>query len=122
MINYIIDVYLFVSASALAANTVVRSTFGAGFPVRVVLGPGTSMLTTIQVIFISDVRKTRTTMGVLSRRLYRTCDDSRTIYFVKVRADNPIQIQICTPTAIKEDVCLDELHSPFCRRLGRCVV
>ncbi|KAF8140369.1 major facilitator superfamily domain-containing protein [Boletus edulis] len=32
LINYIIDVYLFVSASALAATVVVRSTFGAGFP------------------------------------------------------------------------------------------
>ncbi|KZT67533.1 MFS general substrate transporter [Daedalea quercina L-15889] len=32
LFNYMIDAYLFVSASALAANTVVRSCFGAGFP------------------------------------------------------------------------------------------
>ncbi|KAF8320462.1 MFS general substrate transporter [Clavulina sp. PMI_390] len=32
LINYIVDVYLQVAASALAANTVVRSSFGAGFP------------------------------------------------------------------------------------------
>jgi MFS family permease len=32
LFNYIIDAYLFVAASALAANTVVRSLFGAGFP------------------------------------------------------------------------------------------
>ncbi|OCH89033.1 MFS general substrate transporter [Obba rivulosa] len=32
LINYIVDTYLFVAASALAANTVVRSIFGAGFP------------------------------------------------------------------------------------------
>ena len=32
LINYMIDAYLFVAASALAANTVVRSLFGAGFP------------------------------------------------------------------------------------------
>jgi hypothetical protein len=31
--NYIIDSYLSVAASALAANTVVRSLFGAAFPV-----------------------------------------------------------------------------------------
>ena len=34
LFNYIIDAYLFVAASALAANTVVRSLFGAVFPVR----------------------------------------------------------------------------------------
>lgn len=32
LFNYIIDAYLFVAASALAANTVIRSAFGAGFP------------------------------------------------------------------------------------------
>lgn len=32
LINYTIDSYLYVSASALAAQTVVRSLFGAGFP------------------------------------------------------------------------------------------
>ena len=32
LFNYIIDTYLFVAASALAANTVMRSWFGAGFP------------------------------------------------------------------------------------------
>lgn len=32
LFNYIIDTYLFVAASALAANTVMRSLFGAGFP------------------------------------------------------------------------------------------
>lgn len=32
--NYMIDTYLQVAASALAANTVCRSLFGAGFPVR----------------------------------------------------------------------------------------
>ncbi|TFK56979.1 MFS general substrate transporter [Heliocybe sulcata] len=32
LFNYIIDAYLFVAASALAANTVIRSLFGAGFP------------------------------------------------------------------------------------------
>ena len=32
LFNYIIDAYLFVAASALAANTVVRSVFGASFP------------------------------------------------------------------------------------------
>lgn len=32
LFNYIIDAYLFVAASALAANTIVRSSFGAGFP------------------------------------------------------------------------------------------
>lgn len=30
--NYIVDVYLWAAASALAATTVVRSMFGAGFP------------------------------------------------------------------------------------------
>lgn len=33
LFNYIIDAYLMVAASALAASTVVRSAFGAGFPV-----------------------------------------------------------------------------------------
>ncbi|KAF7799242.1 hypothetical protein EIP86_010474 [Pleurotus ostreatoroseus] len=32
LFNYIIDAYLFVAASALAANTVMRSIFGASFP------------------------------------------------------------------------------------------
>jgi len=32
LFNYMIDAYLFAAASALAANTVVRSLFGAGFP------------------------------------------------------------------------------------------
>ncbi|KAJ4485995.1 MFS general substrate transporter [Lentinula aciculospora] len=32
LFNYIIDTYLMMAASALAANTVVRSLFGAGFP------------------------------------------------------------------------------------------
>jgi len=32
LFNYIIDAYLMFAASALAANTVVRSAFGAGFP------------------------------------------------------------------------------------------
>jgi hypothetical protein len=32
LFNYIIDSYLFLAGSALAANTVVRSLFGAGFP------------------------------------------------------------------------------------------
>jgi hypothetical protein len=32
LVNYIVDMYLFVAASALAANTVVRSVFGAAFP------------------------------------------------------------------------------------------
>lgn len=30
--NYIVDVYLMISASALSSSTVVRSLFGAGFP------------------------------------------------------------------------------------------
>lgn len=33
LFNYIIDAYLFVAASALASSTVIRSLFGAGFPV-----------------------------------------------------------------------------------------
>jgi len=33
LFNYIIDAYLAVAASALASSTVVRSAFGAGFPV-----------------------------------------------------------------------------------------
>ena len=32
LFNYIIDTYLFVAASALASSTVIRSLFGAGFP------------------------------------------------------------------------------------------
>ena len=32
LFNYTIDAYLFMAASALSAMTVVRSTFGAGFP------------------------------------------------------------------------------------------
>jgi len=32
LFNYIIDVYLFVSASAIASSTVIRSAVGAGFP------------------------------------------------------------------------------------------
>lgn len=32
LMNYIIDTYLFVAASALATNTVMRSVFGAAFP------------------------------------------------------------------------------------------
>lgn len=32
LFNYIIDTYLFIAASALAANTIVRSVFGAVFP------------------------------------------------------------------------------------------
>ncbi|TFK80170.1 MFS general substrate transporter [Polyporus arcularius HHB13444] len=32
LFNYMIDAYLFVAASALSANTIVRSLFGAGFP------------------------------------------------------------------------------------------
>ncbi|EIN14104.1 MFS general substrate transporter [Punctularia strigosozonata HHB-11173 SS5] len=32
LFNYMVDAYLFVAASALSANTVVRSLFGAGFP------------------------------------------------------------------------------------------
>ncbi|KAI0808175.1 MFS general substrate transporter [Fomes fomentarius] len=32
LFNYLIDAYLFVAASALSANTVIRSLFGAGFP------------------------------------------------------------------------------------------
>lgn len=32
LFNYMIDAYLFVAASALSASTVVRSLFGAGFP------------------------------------------------------------------------------------------
>lgn len=35
MLNYIIDTYLSVAASALSANVVVRSSFGAAFPVRI---------------------------------------------------------------------------------------
>jgi hypothetical protein len=33
LFNYVIDAYITVAASALAASTVVRSAFGAGFPV-----------------------------------------------------------------------------------------
>jgi len=33
LFNYIIDAYIMVAASSLAASTVVRSAFGAGFPV-----------------------------------------------------------------------------------------
>ena len=32
LFNYMIDAYLFVAASALAANTIFRSIFGAAFP------------------------------------------------------------------------------------------
>ena len=32
LFNYVIDAYLFVAASALAGTTVMRSCFGAGFP------------------------------------------------------------------------------------------
>lgn len=39
LFNYIIDVYLFAAASALAATTVVRSLFGAIFPVSDLIFP-----------------------------------------------------------------------------------
>lgn len=39
LLNYIVDMYLMVAASALAANTVVRSIFGASFPVRGHIAP-----------------------------------------------------------------------------------
>jgi len=39
LFNYIIDAYLTVAASALAASTVVRSAFGAGFPVSTSSNP-----------------------------------------------------------------------------------
>lgn len=32
LFNYLIDTYLWSASSALAANTIVRSAFGAGFP------------------------------------------------------------------------------------------
>ena len=55
LISYIIDVYLVASASALAANTVIRSAVGAGFPVCIVLHPRIILLTAVQVICISNV-------------------------------------------------------------------
>ncbi|CAG8684597.1 14967_t:CDS:2, partial [Acaulospora colombiana] len=39
LFNYIIDAYILVAASALASSTVVRSAFGAGFPVSSSLFP-----------------------------------------------------------------------------------
>lgn len=35
LFNYLIDVYLYVAASALAGSTVIRSLCGAGFPVYI---------------------------------------------------------------------------------------
>lgn len=40
LLNYTVDAYLPVAASALAASTVVRSLFGAAFPVSTSIAPG----------------------------------------------------------------------------------
>jgi len=37
LFNYVVDAYLSVAASALASLTVIRSLFGAAFPVRISL-------------------------------------------------------------------------------------
>ena len=47
LVNYVVDVYLIASASALAANAVVRSAVGAGFPVGIVLHSRIILLTKI---------------------------------------------------------------------------
>ncbi|EIW76467.1 hypothetical protein CONPUDRAFT_16955, partial [Coniophora puteana RWD-64-598 SS2] len=59
LLNYIIDAYLIAAASALSANTIVRSCFGAGFPLFATqmyekLGPqwASTLLGCIAVIMI----------------------------------------------------------------------
>jgi hypothetical protein len=62
LFNYIIDVYTFFAASALSSSTVVRSIFGAVFPVRLI---PTKLMTSnadrdVSVVCHPDVREART--------------------------------------------------------------
>ena len=56
LFNYIIDAYLPVAASALAASTVVRSAFGAAFPVRIGSMSTAYIANTPLVVWSPDVR------------------------------------------------------------------
>lgn len=96
LLNYLVDVYLQVAATALAANTVVRSSFGAGFPVSLLcmivvsvpladltrfLDPSAHLPLRLVILYTSsssrtavrriNVRKTESTLGDHGTWMYR---------------------------------------------------
>lgn len=90
LFNYVVDTYLFVAASALATLAVVRSLFGAAFPVST--DTHTLFLTTYNTfIHVNpalrhpDVREVEPTMGIYSSRFPCNGNDSYTFSPYSVR-------------------------------------
>lgn len=81
LFNYIIDAYLMVAASALAASTVVRSAFGAGFPVST-----SSVLSTPLLDLQGTAAVSRTSWFLHG---HGACDEFTDIYFSRVVVREP---------------------------------
>jgi hypothetical protein len=98
LFNYIVDAYLFVAASALAATTVVRSIFAAVFPVRVasVKSMISNVNCEVSVVYDSDVCETWTAVGLRFGGFRRSGDDSHTLRLGQIWADAPSQVEVRT--------------------------
>ena len=80
-----IDTYLYVAASALASNTVIRSSFGAAFPVGVTFSTTVDQCThPSPAICITDVHISQPTLGIDIAGLYCGINVANPICFNQV--------------------------------------
>jgi hypothetical protein len=86
LLNYVIDAYLFVAASALASTTVLRSLAGAVFPVCIFSDRhGVIALTQGIALYVEDVRYSWSSVGGISYRVRCARHDANTVCAQKVR-------------------------------------
>lgn len=102
--NYMIDTYLQVAASALAANTVCRSLFGAGFPVRFeicffvvsLVDDGTDAM--VGLVFIAlcdaDVRHAESALGIDSPGVHSSHPHTHPIPLLPIRCGTKGQVEV----------------------------
>lgn len=98
--NYLIDSYVIYAASALAANSVLRSLFGAAFPLFTTCKlpiSHPSRLEAIQTNNDRHVPQSRNPLGVVNPRIPRIGMRSIPLPLLQVRRTHPVEVQVRCP-------------------------
>lgn len=97
LLNYIIDSYLTFAASAVAANTFLRSLFGAIFPLFAeYMYNGTSRQSTPAGFLLTSDRRDRNQLGYDGGGLCLDPSGAHAVHLPSVRQGDSVKVEVCT--------------------------
>jgi multidrug resistance protein len=98
VMNYLIDAYTIFAASVLAGNGIIRSLFGAAFPlVSSILISAKLTIPNQTIVHIANVQSPRHPLGLYNPRLPRPRLPPLPLPILQIRRPNPEEVQIRRP-------------------------